>query len=106
MEEAAHLLNGEYGSGDDDDESSLLDLVLNATTSFQDSCIAFCERAETCYQKALDSNQGVALGDDVERFLNGIPLDQAESLLKGRKPKTPTERDLLARLTDPLPELP
>ena len=106
MEEAAHLMNGEYGTGDDDDESTLLDLVLNATTSFQDSCIAFCERAETCYQKALDDNEGVALGDDVERFLNGIPLDHAESLLKGSKPKTAAEHDLLARLTDPLPELP
>ena len=106
MEEAAHLMNGEYGAGDDDDESTLLDLVLNATTSFQDSCIAFCERAETCYQKALDANEGVALGDDVERFLNGIPIDHAESLLKGAKPKTAAEHDLLARLNDPLPELP
>lgn len=108
MEEAAHLMNGEYGAGDDDDadEADLLDLVLNATTSFQDSCIAFCERAETCYQKALDSNKGVALGDDVERFLNGISLDRTEALLKGTKPKTAAERDLLYRLNDPLPELP
>ena len=106
MEEAAHLMNGEYGAGDDDDEPDLLDLVLNATTSFQDSCIAFCERADTCYQKALDANEGVALGDDVERFLNGIPLDRAEALLKGTKPKTAAEHDLLDRLTDPLPELP
>ena len=106
MEETAHLMNGEYGAGDDDDESTLLDLVLNATTSFQDSCIAFCERAETCYQKALDANEGVALGDDVERFLNGIPIDHAENLLKGAKPKTAAEHDLLARLNDPLPELP
>lgn len=106
MEEAALLMNGEYGAGDDDDESTLLDLVLNATTSFQDSCIAFCERAESCYQNALISNRGVALGDDVERFLNGISLSQAESLLKGAKPMTDAERDLLARLNDPLPELP
>ena len=106
MEEAAHLMNGEYGAGDDDEEATLLDLVLNATTSFQDSCIAFCERAETCYQRALDANEGVALGDDVERFLNGIPIDHAESLLKGAKPKTGAEHDLLARLNDPLPELP
>lgn len=108
MEEAAHLMNGEYGTGDDDDEDegSLLDLVLNATTSFQDSCIAFCERADTCFQRALEANQGVALGDDVERFLNGIPLDLAEKLLKGSKPKSPAEQDLITRLNDPLPELP
>ena len=50
--------------------------------------------------------KGIALGDDVERFLNGIPLDQAESLVKGSKPKTAAEHDLRARLNDPLPELP
>lgn len=108
MEEAAHLMNGEYGAGDeaDEDEASLLDLVLNAATSFQDSCIAFCERADTCFQRALEENKGVALGDDVERFLNGIPLNHAENLLKGSKPNSVAEHDLLARLNDPLPELP
>jgi hypothetical protein len=42
----------------------------------------------------------------VERFLNGIPIDHAENLLKGSKPKTASEQDLLARLNDPLPEIP
>ncbi len=106
MEESALLMNGEYGEGEDNDEASLLDLVLNATTSFQDSCIAFCERADVCYQKALDANQGIALGDDSARFLNGIALDRAEALIKGSKPKSESENDLLARMTDPLPELP
>jgi len=106
MEDAAHLMNGEYGAGDDSDDVSLLDLVLNATTSFQDSCIAFCERASSCYQKALDNNEGVSLGDDVERFLNGVPLDRVESLLAGAKASNPVERDLIARLSDPLPEIP
>ena len=106
MENAALLMNGQYGEGEDKDEVSLLDLVLNATTSFQDSCIAFCERADACYQKALDANQGIVLGDDTKRFLNGIPLDRAEALIQGSKPKSDSERDLLARMTDPLPELP
>lgn len=106
MEEAALLMNGEYGEGEDNDETSLLDLVLNATTSFQDSCIAFCERADSCFQKALDANQGIVLGDESERFLNGIRLDRAEALIKGSKPKSESENDLLARMTDPLPELP
>jgi hypothetical protein len=106
MEESALLLNGKYGAGDDDEEADLLDLVLNATTSFQDSCIAFCERAPICYEKALKANRGVALGDDVEKFLNGVPLDRAEALLKGKSPQNPTEADVLARMTDPLPELP
>jgi len=100
------LMNGEYGGGDSEEEPDLIDLVLNATTSFQDSCVAFCERADSCYQRALDANDGVALGDDVERFLNGIALDRAEALIKGTKPRNGAESDLLARLTDPLPELP
>lgn len=106
MEESALLLNGKYGTGDDEEEVDLLDLVLNATTSFQDSCIAFCERAPICYEKALKANQGVALGDDVEKFLNGVPLDRAVALLKGGSTKNTTEADLLARMTDPLPTLP
>ena len=106
LEEAAHLMNGEYGGGDDDEEPDLIDLVLNATTSFQDSCIAFCERADACYQKALDANQGIVLGDDAKRFLNEISLDRADSLIKGSKPQSAAERDLVAKLIDPLPELP
>lgn len=106
MEEAALLMNGEYGSGDDSDPESLLQMVLEAPTSFQDSCIAFCERADACYQKALDAGEGVALGNDVHRFLNGISLHRTDELLSGSRPKTDAEKDLLRRLNDQLPELP
>lgn len=106
MEEAAHLMNGEYGAGDDNDPDSLLDLVLHAETSFQESCISFCERADSCFRHALDAGRGAALGDDMERFLNGITLDRAVALLKGAKPATASERDLLVRARDPLPKLP
>ena len=106
MEESALLLDGEYGEGDDTDETSLLDLVLNAKTDFQDSCITFCERADACYKKALTNNEGVVLGDDVDRFLNGIKLDRAEELINGAAPTNPAEKDLLARLQSQLPVLP
>lgn len=106
MEESALMLHGKYGGADDDEDQDLLDLVLNAATSFQDSCIAFCERAPMCYAKALKENRGVALGDDVETFLNGVPLNRAVALLKNDAPQNSTEADLLARMTDPLPELP
>ena len=87
-------------------ETSLLDLVLNAKTDFQDSCITFCERADACYKKALANNEGVVLGDDVDRFLNGIKLDRAEELINGAAPTNPAEKDLLARLQSQLPVLP
>lgn len=106
MEESALLMNGEYGAGDDSDPESLLQLVLDAPTSFQDSCIAFCERADACYQKALDNGEGVALGNDVHRFLNGISLHRADELMDGARPKNDAEKDLMRRLNEQLPELP
>lgn len=106
MERSAVLLNGEYGAGDDDDPESLVDLVLHAETHFQDSCSTFCERADSCYERALGAGRGVALGDDVERFLNGVSLDRVDQLLSGAPATTRAEHDLLARLDDGLPELP
>ena len=106
MEDSAQLLNGEYGAGDDDDPDSLIDLVRHANTFFQDSCLSFCERAEFCYSLALQKGRGVVLGDDVERFLDGISLARVDQLLDGAEPTSRVERDLLARLNDGLPVLP
>lgn len=106
MEESAILLEGAYGNGDDTDDIGLLDLVLSAPTHFTDSCIAFCERADACYKKALSDGDGIVLGDDVSRFLNGISLQRAEAIMSNQQPKTPAEADLLARLQSQLPTLP
>jgi len=106
MEEAALLMDGEYGAGHDDDPEALLDLVLHAETHFQDSCLLFCERANACFRRALAAGRGAALGDDVDRFLNGITLDRAVELIGGARPKTPAENDLVARIESPLPALP
>lgn len=106
MESAAQLMNGEYGAGDEDDPEDLLDLVLHADTHFQDSCISFCERANACFERALESGRGVVLGDETERFLNGISLHRADELMSGDKPRTLAESDFLNRMTIPLPELP
>ena len=46
------------------------------------------------------------LGDDVERFLNGVTLDRVDELLGGSTPTSRVERDLLMRLDDGLPVLP
>lgn len=106
MEQSALLMNGEYGSGDDDDPDSLIDLVRHADTHFQESCLTFCERADHCYQRAIELGRGVALGDDVERFLNGVSLTRVDELLSGSKPTSRVEEDLLARLNEGLPALP
>lgn len=106
MEQSAALLNGEYGAGDDDDPESLLELVRHADTHFQDSCLSFCERSDVCFERALEAGRGIVLGDDVERFLNGVTLGRVDELLDGAAAVTRVERDLLARLDDGLPELP
>ncbi len=106
MEESAALMNGAYGSGDDDDPDSLVDLVRHAETHFQDSCITFCERFQICFEQASTRGRGVVLGDDVERFLNGVTLDRVDELLGGSAPTSRVERDLLMRLDDGLPVLP
>ena len=100
------MLEGAYGDEDDTDDIGLLDLVLSAPTHFTDSCIAFCERADACYKKALSDGDGIVLGDDVSRFLNGISLQRAEAIMSNQQPKTPAEADLLARLQSQLPTLP
>lgn len=106
MEESARLLDGRYGSGDDDDPDSLLDLVSHADINFEDSCVTFCERAEHCYERARELGRGVVIGDDVEKFLNGVSLTRVDALLSGDAPASRAEVDLLARLDDGLPELP
>lgn len=106
MEQSAVLLNGEYGAGDDDDPESLVELVRHADTHFQDSCLTFCERADFCFDRALEAGRGIVLGDDVERFLNGVALGRVDELLSGSPAATRVEHDLLARLDDGLPELP
>lgn len=95
MEESAIMLDGAYGDADDTEDADLLELVLNAPTHFQDSCISFCERADACYKKALANSEGVVLGDDVARFLNGISLQRAEDLMNGQKPATASEKTYL-----------
>lgn len=106
MEESALLMDGEYGAGTDDDPASLLDLVLRAPTAFQDSCVLFCERADACFRRTLKAGGGAALGDDMERLLNGVTLDHAISLLKSGKATNTADRELLELLAMPLPDLP
>lgn len=106
MEESALLMNGEYGAGDDDDPDSLVDLVRHADTYFQDSCLTFCERADICFERALATGCGAVLGDDVDRFLNGVSLSRVDELLNGASPVDRVEHDLLTRLNGTLPVLP
>lgn len=98
LEESALALNGAFAFDEDLPEQQLIDLVLRADTDFRDSCIGVCERAPTCQRSSVTRDDGAFLGDDVVRFLNGIPLSRAEALVRGAEATTGAEADLLRRM--------
>jgi hypothetical protein len=98
LEQSALALNGAFAFDEDLPEQQLIDLVLHAETDFRDSCIGVCERAPTCQRLSVARDDGAFLGDDVVRFLNGVPLSRAEALGRGARARTGAEADLVARL--------
>lgn len=102
MEAAARDMSDLVGDDEGEGPTSLLDMVLAAPTSFADACLSFCERASACYAKAVANGDGAALGDDVERFLNGLSTHRADELLAGAKARNEIERDFLRRMKNPL----
>jgi len=74
--------------------------VCAAPTAYESACISFCDRASTCFSRALAAGDAVVLGEDVARFLGPLNLTRAMELLDGARPKDETERDLLTRLRD------
>ena len=73
--------------------------VLSATTAYESACIAFCDRASTCFKRALDDGNSTILGEDVARFLGSVTLTRAMELLDGQNPLTAAERDLASRFS-------
>src|SRR5262249_52407786 len=72
--------------------------IKNAESAYSQECLSFCDRAPLCFDRAVKSGNPAFLGDDVSRFLGGIPLDRAVALLDGIKPRGPAEEDLARRL--------
>jgi len=68
--------------------------IMHAGTAYESTCVSFCDRAATCFQRALVANDPIILGEDVRRLLGQVPLDRAVALLNGEKPKTDAERAL------------
>lgn len=99
LEQSALDLNGIFAFDEELPDQELLDLVLHAETSFGDSCINFCERAPTCQRLSVARDDGAFLGDELFRFLNGVPLSRAEALINGARPRSGTEQDLVDRIS-------
>jgi hypothetical protein len=77
-----------------------LDAVCSAAIDYSEMCVTFCDRAEICREKALQSGDGAILGDDVARFLGSVPLQRAIELMKGDTPANVAEEDLARRIAD------
>lgn len=90
LERAANVLIKSKADGS-------VEAVLSAPTAYESACIAFCDRASTCFKKALETGDPVVLGEDVARFLGPVTLPRAEELMKGGKPRTPAEQALTAQ---------
>ena len=72
--------------------------ICAAPTVYESACISFCDRASTCFTRALNSGDATVLGEDVARFLGPVNLTRTIELMSGAKPKDQSERDVLAQL--------
>jgi hypothetical protein len=79
------------------DEASI-DTVRTATTAYESACISFCDRASTCFRRAMEAGDATMLGEDVARFLGSVNLTRAMELLDGKKPRTPAEEEVAEQL--------
>jgi hypothetical protein len=75
-----------------------IEAVRSAATAYESACISFCDRAATCFKRALDTGDSVVLGEDVARFLGSISLGRAMELLDGAKPANDAERAVREQL--------
>jgi hypothetical protein len=80
--------------------AQLIQTICRAPVAYQDTCIAFCDRAATCDRDALKRGDPHVLGEDVARFLGPTDLNRALALLDGTKPKDAQEEDLRRRIEE------
>lgn len=83
---------------DGDDDTPRLDAVLEADTTYGEGCLRFCDLAPRCHGRALEVEDPIVLGEDVHRFVAGIPLHRVGELFDGSVPHDETERDLVDRI--------
>lgn len=86
---------------DDDfsaDNPTLVRRVLEADTDYSQGCLAFCDLAPRCHQRALDADSPIVLGDEVKRLLGDTSISRALELLAGAPPVDDREADLKRQL--------
>lgn len=79
-------------------EPALIDRVLSSPTDYSEACLAFCDLAPRCHERALQAEDPIILGGEVRRLLGDTPISRALELLNGATPSDDREVDLLRQL--------
>lgn len=77
-----------------------MDAIRTASTHYAEACVAFCERAHLCRERAASYGDPAVLGDEMNQWLGEIRLGRALALLDGAAPTNPAERDLVERFRE------
>ena len=80
------------------DLPELIDRVLEAETTYGESCLSFCDLAPRCHKRATDADSGLLLGAEASRLLGDIPMARAIELMNGGDPLDDRETDLQRQL--------
>lgn len=99
LEEVAQALVREDDFAADD--PALVQRVLEAPTDYAEGCLAFCDLAPRCHQRAVEADAPVLLGDEAERLLGETTINRALELMNGAAPQDVREQDLQRQLRLP-----
>ena len=77
-----------------------LRVIVGAPIAYDETCLSFCDRVATCRKKSSELGEAAFLGRDMGRFLGTTSLPRAVDLLKGDRPVSDAERDLVRRIED------
>jgi hypothetical protein len=98
LEDAAQVLPEQVAVDDEPVDDQLMRAVIEGEHRYSEACLSFCDLAPNCHEEARDRGDAVVLGEDLRRFVGGIPLDRVTSLMNGATPADETEADLIGRL--------
>lgn len=87
-------------AGEPLEQAALIQAVIAAETSYEETCVSFCDRANCCRDRALASGDPIVLGLDVQRFVGGTDLARLGELLDGARARNDAERDLMRRIAE------
>lgn len=87
----------ELESFDVNDEDLGAGLVQATETHYDQTCLSFCDRAESCRKRAEEAGDPAILGEETARFLGNISVLRAVALLSGATADTEAEVDFVRR---------